>query len=99
VKQALQEVAVMYRDHVAGIAMDRAAASREAYVAAGGTITDASEADRAAWANAMPNIAAEWAKTLDDKGEPGSEMLKAYLGKLAAEGYTGVRDWSAGAGG
>lgn len=94
VKTALQEVAVMYRDHVAGIAMDRAAESRDAYVAAGGTITEASDADRKAWAEAMPNIAAEWAATLEEKGQPGNEMLKAYLGKLEAAGYTGVRDWT-----
>lgn len=94
VKTALQEVAVMYRDHVASLAMERAAASRDAYVAAGGTITEASAADREAWAAAIPNIAAEWAKTLDDKGEPGTEMLNAYLGKLKAAGYVGVRDWA-----
>lgn len=94
VKTALQEVAVMYRDHVAGIAMDRAAESRDAYTAAGGTIVEASAEDRAKWAAAMPNIAAEWAKTLDDKGEPGTEMLGAYLGKLEAAGYTGVRNWT-----
>ncbi len=94
VKTALQEVAVMYRDHVAGIAMDRAAESRDAYAAAGGTIVDVTTEDRAKWAAAMPNIAAEWAKTLDDKGEPGSEMLSAYLGKLEAAGYTGVRNWA-----
>ncbi len=95
VKGVLLDVAVLYRDHVAGLAMDRAAASREAYVAAGGTITEASAEDRAAWAAAMPNIAAEWAATLNDKGEPGTEMLTAYLGKLEAAGYTGVRDWAA----
>lgn len=94
VKTALEEVAVMYRDHVAGIAMDRAAESRDAYAAAGGTIVDVTTEDRAKWAAAMPNIAAEWAKTLDDKGEPGSEMLRAYLGKLEAAGYTGVRNWA-----
>ncbi len=94
VKTALQEVAVMYRDHVAGIAMDRAAESRDAYAAAGGTIVDVTTEDRAKWAAAMPNIAGEWAKTLDDKGEPGSEMLSAYLGKLEAAGYTGVRNWA-----
>lgn len=94
VKTALQEVAVLYRDHVAGIAMDRASESRDAYVAAGGTITEASEADRKAWADAMPNIAAEWAATLEEKGHPGNEMLKAYLGKLEAAGHTGVRDWT-----
>jgi len=94
VKEALQEVAVMYRDHVAGIAMDRASASRDAYVAAGGTIVEVSIEDRQAWADAMPNIAAEWAEGLDSKGEPGSDMLKAYLGKLEAAGHTGVRDWT-----
>ncbi|MEM9708516.1 MAG: C4-dicarboxylate TRAP transporter substrate-binding protein [Pseudomonadota bacterium] len=95
VKSVLQEVAVDYRDHVAGIAMDRAEASREAYVAAGGTIVEMDPAERAAWAAAMPNIAAEWAKGLDDAGQPGSEMLKAYMGKLRDAGYEPVRDWAA----
>lgn len=94
VKAALKTVAVMYRDHIAGIAMDRAQASRDAYVEAGGTIVVAKAEDREAWANAMPNLAAEWAADLDAKGEPGSEMLNAYLAKLKAAGYTGVRDWS-----
>ncbi|MCR8725167.1 C4-dicarboxylate TRAP transporter substrate-binding protein [Frigidibacter sp. ROC022] len=95
VKGVLEEVAVLYRDHIAGIAMDKAKASRDAYVAAGGTIVALSAADRAAWAEAMPNIAAEWAAELDQSGQPGTEMLKAYLGKLEADGYTGVRNWAA----
>ncbi len=94
VQGVLQEVAVAYRDHVASVAMDRAAESRDAYVAAGGTVVEVSADDRAAWANAMPNIAAEWAKGLDEKGEPGSDMLKAYLGKLAEAGFTPTRDWA-----
>ena len=94
VKGVLQEVAVLYRDHVAGIAMDRAQASRDAYVAGGGTIVEMDPAEREAWAMAMPNIAQEWAAGLDAKGEPGTEMLNAYLGKLEAAGYTGVRDWT-----
>ena len=32
---------------------------------------------------------------LDAKGEPGSEMLKAYMGKLKAAGFTPARDWTA----
>ncbi|MEO0403164.1 MAG: C4-dicarboxylate TRAP transporter substrate-binding protein [Pseudomonadota bacterium] len=95
VKEALQEVAVAYRDHVAGIAMDRAGASREAYVAAGGTIVEMDPSERAQWAAAMPNISAEWAKGLNEAGQPGSEMLQSYMGKLAAEGFTPVRDWAA----
>lgn len=95
VKDVLLEVAVAYRDHVASIAMDRATESREAYVASGGTVVEVSAADRAAWANAMPNIAMEWAKGLDEKGEPGTEMLNAYMGKLAEAGFTPTRDWAA----
>lgn len=94
VKDVLQEVAVLYRDHVAGIAMDRAEASRQAFVDGGGTIVEMDPAERAAWAEAMPNIAAEWAANLDGKGEPGTEMLNAYLGKLAEAGYAPVRDWT-----
>lgn len=95
VKATLQEVAVLYRDRLADLAMDRAAASRDAYVAAGGAIAKASDEDRATWAAAMPNIAAEWADDLDGKGEPGSEMLAAYLAKLDAAGFSGIRDWTA----
>ncbi|MEP2782466.1 MAG: C4-dicarboxylate TRAP transporter substrate-binding protein [Pseudoruegeria sp.] len=95
VQGALQEVAVAYRDHVANIAMDRAEASRNAYVEAGGTIVDIDPAERAAWAAAMPNIAAEWAQGLDEAGQPGTEMLNAYMGKLSDSGFEPVRDWAA----
>ncbi|WP_299620643.1 C4-dicarboxylate TRAP transporter substrate-binding protein [Pelagibius sp.] len=96
VKDVLKEVAIAYRDHVAGLAMDRAAASRAAYEAAGGKIVEVSLAEREAWAQAIPDIASEWAAGLDKRNEPGSEMLKAYLGKLDGAGYKGVRDWTAG---
>ncbi len=94
VQEVLTEVAVEYRDHVASVAMGRATASRDAYVEQGGTVVDVSAEDRAAWANAMPNIAVEWAKGLDEKGEPGTDMLKAYMAKLAEAGFTPTRDWA-----
>ena len=71
-------------------------ADRDAFVAAGGTIVDINPAERASWAAAIPNIASEWAKNLDGKGEPGSAMLKAYLGKLRSAGFKPLRDWDAG---
>ncbi|MEO1681278.1 MAG: C4-dicarboxylate TRAP transporter substrate-binding protein [Pseudomonadota bacterium] len=94
VKDVLQEVAVAYRDHVAGIAMDRAQASRDAYVADGGTIVEMDPAERAAWAASMPNIAAEWAAGLDEAGQPGTQMLESYMGKLKDAGFEPVRDWA-----
>ncbi|MGJ8546488.1 MAG: C4-dicarboxylate TRAP transporter substrate-binding protein [Sulfitobacter sp.] len=96
VQQTLQEVAIAYRDHVAALSMDKAAESIAAYEAAGGTVVEMSQEDRKAWADAMPDIAAQWAQELDASGEDGTGMLKAYLGKLNDAGFTGVRDWSAG---
>ena len=94
VKEVLKKVAVEYRDHVASVAMDRAAASLEAYKKGGGTVVELSSEARVSWAKAMPNIAKDWAKKLDGTGAPGSDMLKAYMGKLKAAGYSPVRDWA-----
>ena len=95
VQNAIREVAVEYRDHVAAIAMDRAAASRKAYQDAGGAIVELSPEQRTAWASAIPNLAREWADGLNASGQPGTAMLEAYLGKLEAAGYSGERDWLA----
>lgn len=95
VKDVLQAVAVEYRDHVASIAMDRADASLEAYVAGGGTVVEMTADERQAWADSMPNIAVDWAKKLDGAGAPGSDMLMAYIDKLKAAGFEPLRDWAA----
>lgn len=96
VKMALQEVAVEYRDHLANIAMDRAKTSREAYVAAGGTIIAMTPEARKAWADSIPDLAKELAERLDKAGQPGTEMIRTYIGKLRAQGATPVRDWTLG---
>jgi TRAP-type C4-dicarboxylate transport system substrate-binding protein len=95
VKKALRDTAVEYRDHVAGLAMSRAKASIEIFKKGGGKVVVVSSAERKAWAASMPNIAVDWAKALDKKGAPGSAMLKAYIAKLKAAGFTPVRDWAA----
>lgn len=95
VKEVLQTVAIEYRDHIATIAMDRAASSLEAYTAGGGEIIELPVDARTAWANSMPNIAKDWAEKLDQSGAPGSDMLRAYIEKLKAAGFTPVRDWAA----
>ena len=94
IKDVLRAVSIDYRDHLASITMDNAAAAEATYVETGGTILDVSAEDRAAWAAAMPNVAQEWAATLNGNGEDGDQMLASYLGKLEAAGFVGVRDWT-----
>ena len=74
--------------------MGIAAESEAAYVAAGGTIFDLPAEERAAWANAMPNIAQEWAAELDTVGSDSSGMLTAYIDKLIAAGEVPARNWA-----
>jgi TRAP-type C4-dicarboxylate transport system substrate-binding protein len=95
VKGVLQTVAVEYRDHIAGVAMDRAESSLQAYVDGGGTVVEMSASERQAWADSMPNIAVDWAQKLDGAGAPGSAMLIAYIDKLKAAGQVPLRDWAA----
>jgi TRAP-type C4-dicarboxylate transport system substrate-binding protein len=45
------------------------------------------------WANAMPNIAKEWADGMDKQGLPGSKALAAYMNEMRKAGAKPVRDW------
>jgi TRAP-type C4-dicarboxylate transport system substrate-binding protein len=96
VKVALQDVAIEYRDHLADLAMERAQESREAYVAAGGTIVKMTPEAQKEWADSMPDIAKELAEKLDKSGQPGTEMIRTYIDKLKAQGATPIRDWTVG---
>jgi TRAP-type C4-dicarboxylate transport system substrate-binding protein len=52
-----------------------------------------SREEQVKWANAMPNIAKEWADGLDKQGLPGSKALAAYMTEIRASGAKPVRDW------
>ncbi len=73
---------------------ERVAGAYKAIEAAGGEISEMSEAERKRWADTLPNIAMEWAKAQDAAGLAGTAVLKAFMDKQAAAGETLVRDWS-----
>lgn len=93
VKKVLLEVAIAYRDRLAEIAASKGKTSEEAYAKAGGTITPMTAEGRAAWAKGLPNLAKEWAASMDGKGKPGSKLLAAYMDALRAAGAKPLRDW------
>jgi TRAP-type C4-dicarboxylate transport system substrate-binding protein len=49
--------------------------------------------EQAKWANAMPNIAKEWAERNDKAGLPGSKALSLYMDEMRKAGAKPVRDW------
>lgn len=51
------------------------------------------EAERKRWAFKMPNIAKEWAASMDKHGNPGTKSLNALMNEARAAGIKPVRDW------
>jgi hypothetical protein len=74
-------------------AMDVADASYKAFVSNGGTIHEMSQAERLDWANKIPNVASDWAESLEKKGMPGKAVLKAYMDTMRANNQPILRNW------
>lgn len=93
VKTVIQTAAIAYRDHVSKMAAEKSAKAYLDYVKMGGTINKMSAADRAEWANTMPNVAKDWAASLEKKGLPGKALLASYMDTMRAAGQPIVRQW------
>jgi TRAP-type C4-dicarboxylate transport system substrate-binding protein len=57
------------------------------------TIVEMSEADREAWVNNLPDLAGEWAASLEERCIDGAAFMKAYMDGLRERGEEPVRDW------
>lgn len=51
--------------------------------------------ERAKWADMVHDTAADWAKEVEEKGYPGSEIVQMYQDATAKYGYTWPRRWGA----
>jgi TRAP-type C4-dicarboxylate transport system substrate-binding protein len=58
-----------------------------------GTTYELPRAEQEKWANAMPNIAKEWAERAEKAGYPGNKVLATYMDELRKAGAKPVRDW------
>jgi TRAP-type transport system periplasmic protein len=78
--------------------------SDEAYMTAGengykmlpafkATLYEFPESERKRWADAMPNIAKEWAASMEKQGVPGNQALTALMDEARKAGIKPVRDW------
>jgi TRAP-type transport system periplasmic protein len=51
------------------------------------------ESERKKWADAMPNIALEWAANMERQRMPGNKALEALMAQARSAGIKPVRDW------
>lgn len=87
--QAARATSIAHGDYVAELA-ERAL---EEMQAAGLTIHELPADEKAAWVNGLPNIVEPW---LDQTGEAGRTVLRAYFDALRARGVTPLRNWDEG---
>ena len=52
-----------------------------------------SAAERLDWAKKMPNIAKDWAASLEKKGIPGNAILTSYMDAMRAANQPILRQW------
>ncbi len=93
VRTVLRATAADYRDELAREADRRAARSRIEYQEHGGTIIPLTPEQRLAWANGLPNIAAEWAEDMEARGLPGRAILHDYMEVMRENKQNVVRHW------
>ncbi|WP_029032022.1 C4-dicarboxylate TRAP transporter substrate-binding protein [Salinarimonas rosea] len=88
-REAAAATSVAHGDYVA----DLAARALDEMQAAGLTIHELPEEEKAAWVNGLPNIIEPW---LEQTGESGRVVLKAYFDALRERGATPLRNWDEG---
>ena len=93
VQKVFRDAGRHYTKHFAALQTAKAAGADEAMKKAGTKFIPFSDQERAKWAAKMPNVAMEWAESMEKKGLPGKKVVKAYLDALRARGVKLVRNW------
>ncbi len=94
VQKIFIEVGRAYADEFAKVQMATAEQAQQTMVAAGAKVVELDPVERKRWADVLPALAKEWASDLDNKGMPGSKIVKAYVDGLSAAGVKFPRDWT-----
>jgi TRAP-type C4-dicarboxylate transport system substrate-binding protein len=93
VRQVLIKTAEDYRDELARETDRRAAVSRTRYLEEGGRILVLTDEQRRQWAMGLPNIAMDWAEDMEERGLPGTAILRDYMDVMRENDQPIMRHW------
>ncbi|MGB3689551.1 MAG: C4-dicarboxylate TRAP transporter substrate-binding protein [Jannaschia helgolandensis] len=88
-REAAKATSIAHGDYVAELA----ARAMDEMQAAGLTVSQLPDEEKAKWVNGLPNIIEPW---LEQTGEAGKTVLKAYFAALRERGATPLRNWDEG---
>ncbi len=93
VQNAMVEAGRYYTESHGQDLVTRHEAVLDKMVEMGAEIVEMPEGELVKWVNKMPNVAADWAQPLEDRGIAANAFLAAYMEGLRARGETPARDW------
>lgn len=93
VQTAFKEAGEVYRVKVSAALQGFAKVAEKKMIEQGAVQSGLTTEERARWAKALPNLAAEWADRAEAKGLPGKDILKAWMEKQRANDVNLVRNW------
>jgi TRAP-type C4-dicarboxylate transport system substrate-binding protein len=95
IQDIFTELGREYSARNAELAVQSYVAAQESWEAAGGEIIELPRAELEKWAANIPgDYPKQQAKDANDKGLPGTEVVKAYIEYAEDEGYIPVREWT-----
>ncbi|MDA0786740.1 MAG: C4-dicarboxylate TRAP transporter substrate-binding protein [Proteobacteria bacterium] len=93
VREVMNEVSAIWQAAAKERGRNDAAKSINTAVTNGATVTELPRAEVVKLANAVPNIAKQWAATIDEKGLPGTKLLATYMQLWRDRGVDHARAW------
>ena len=93
VRTAIVDASSTFSVEVAQRTASRTADAKASMVKQGAIVEVPSDAFRRAWADALPDIAKEWADAQEQRGLPGRKVMRDYLAALREGGAKPLRDW------
>lgn len=93
VQQALKSAATASREAYQLDLSQAVETSLKTMIENGATVAQASIEFKTQWAFSMNNVAKEWARSLDEKGQNGSEILTTYMNAMRNFGASPLRHW------
>ena len=92
-QKIFRDVGAEYSQRVSGTMKTLAGVFEKKMGEEGAKISEFPPAERKKWATTMPNIAKDWVKRNEERGEPAKKVLEAYMAKLRTAKVELVRDW------
>lgn len=93
VRKVFVDVGIEYSKKIAEVQTARAEKSLKMMVDGGAKLVKLTFDERKRWADKLPNIPMDWAKAMDKKGLPGTDVVKGFLNGLRERGTKLPRDW------